>query len=199
MMTHTITISNVSIPSSNLLSFRTDMNYMQLNVFRKILMNGIKKWAPDTIEVFENNTCICDELLANRIGLIPIAIKLAEDCDCDEDVCNKCNFSINFKIETLQKNVTIYSHDISPLFMRGIPVALMYNSGVILSMKINCKKGTGNLHSKWSPGVTMSFIDHGGYFDVVLESGDETFFLTYFKSILQKFSNMTGARLEVKV
>lgn len=41
------------------------------NAIRRTLLDDLKRWAPDHIDVGKNTTCQTDEFIAHRIGLVP--------------------------------------------------------------------------------------------------------------------------------
>lgn len=47
-------------------------DYTFMNVIRRTIMNSTPCLAVDTIQIYENDSPIMDEILANRLGLLPI-------------------------------------------------------------------------------------------------------------------------------
>ena len=58
--------------------------------------------AIETVSIFKNDSKIFDEVLAHRLGLVPLetdieSIVLASECDCEDNDCPSCSVSTDFK------------------------------------------------------------------------------------------------------
>ena len=51
--------------------FRTDANYSILNAIRRSV-EEVPTLAIDEVEIFKNDSALYDEVLAHRIGLVPL-------------------------------------------------------------------------------------------------------------------------------
>jgi len=85
------------------------MDTSTMNALRRTLISGIPTLAFDDVEITKNNSVIADEMLAHRIGLVPLRcrniteFKEKSDCDCDgSGVCSKCGsvFSLHFRADS---------------------------------------------------------------------------------------------------
>lgn len=67
------------------------------NAIRRILLGEVPTAAIDVVEIKENRTVLADEMLANRLGLVPIRITrslvLKTECDCDS-YCHRCSVKL---------------------------------------------------------------------------------------------------------
>lgn len=77
---------------------------------RQILMSEIPIMAIDCVEIYRNTSILRDEILAQRLGLIPLTSSnidgwpLSRGCDCDcpelpSSKCLKCSVILNLKIK----------------------------------------------------------------------------------------------------
>jgi len=119
------------------------------NSLRRIIIGKIPTIVIDTVCIQKNDSAYCDEMICNRLGLIPLK---------REETETKTNYSI-----TLEENgpKTVYSRDI--IFPSGIsPV-----SGDIIIIKLNDKEtiklsgyteeGTALENAKWSASCGTSY------------------------------------------
>ncbi|KAI4291689.1 DNA-directed RNA polymerase II subunit RPB3 [Pancytospora philotis] len=64
------------------------------NTLRRILLSEVSVPAIDLVEIKENRTVLADEMLAHRLGLVPLRIGRrllpAAECDCDS-YCVNCS------------------------------------------------------------------------------------------------------------
>lgn len=76
------------------------------NALRRIIISEVPTMAIDKVEIEENTTCLHDEYIAHRCGLIPFISKSVDkfnyitNCQCN-DGCQKCTveFELNIKNE----------------------------------------------------------------------------------------------------
>ncbi len=77
---------------------------------RQILMSEIPIMAIDCVEIYRNTSILQDEILSQRLGLIPLTssniggLPFSRGCDCDcpeqqTSECLKCSVILNFKIK----------------------------------------------------------------------------------------------------
>jgi DNA-directed RNA polymerase subunit D len=121
------------------LSFTSDMNVSLANAIRRSVLE-IPVMAIDEVEIIKNDSALYDEILAHRVGLIPIKTE-------------KSSKEIKFKLkETGPK--TVYSTDLKPSVGTEfkIPVVILEKDQEI-EMVCEAKLGKGIDHIKHSPGL----------------------------------------------
>lgn len=90
------------------------------NCLRRIMIAEVPILAIDMVDIEENSSCLFDQFLAHRLGLIPIMSKrvhqfsYTRDCNC-EDTCEKC--SIPYELDVTNNNEDgsvkhVTSHDL---------------------------------------------------------------------------------------
>jgi len=132
------------------------------NALRRTMVSEVPIMTIDDIFYFDNSSLVPDELLAHRIGLVPLktdldAYVLPEDCNCNADLgCPKCRAVLTMDMEATDDNVTVYSGDlvsedasVAPASPR-IPLAKL-TPGQAIRFEAYAQLGQGKIHVKWSP------------------------------------------------
>lgn len=136
------------------LSFETDMPISLANAIRRSV-NDIPVLAVDSLEITKNDSALYDEIIAHRVGLIPLKnedLKLASECDCGkEEGCGKC--SIKLKLSMKGPGI-VYSTDLSPKenVIYKMPITMLNEEQEIEFVAI-AKMGIGKEHAKYLPGL----------------------------------------------
>lgn len=119
-----------------------------LNGLRRSIMNAVPTYAAETIAVYENSSIMPDEMLAHRIGLLPIRASEKK---------TKKGDSLKFALEK-EGPLTVYSGDIfsesgdAEIVDKQVPlVKLKKNQRV--KVEIEAIAGTGKEHAKWQPAL----------------------------------------------
>lgn len=155
-----------------------NVSSIMLNTLRRIMISDIPSIAIDKIELETNTSCMNDEFLAHRIGLIPIvceknvsSISYQKDCHCISG-CSLCNFEFLLEKENLDSDdlVGVYSSDFVPIFNTtsnfNVVSFPIFEKGILIcklakGQKIKLRgfaiKGCGKEHSKWTPVSCVSF------------------------------------------
>ncbi len=121
------------------LSFVTDMPTNLANAIRRSAIE-IPIMAIDEIDIVKNDSALYDEMLAHRIGLVPIK---------NEKGVKETKFKL---VETGPK--TVYSSDIKPSIGTDykIPLVILDNEQEV-EMVLDARFGKGIDHIKYSPGL----------------------------------------------
>ncbi len=74
--------------------------------------------AIEDVIIIENTSVLYDEVIAHRLGLIPLktdldTFVLPEECDCKSELgCSKCRASFTLEVESVDEPVMVYSSDL---------------------------------------------------------------------------------------
>ncbi|OKY78915.1 MAG: DNA-directed RNA polymerase subunit D [Candidatus Methanohalarchaeum thermophilum] len=140
-----------------------EANQAKANALRRTLISEVPSLAIEDVKVYENSSVLFDEILALRLGLIPLKtelneFKLPEECQCNGEGCSACQTTISLGGEG--ENI-LYSSDLQTgegieVPIKDIPIVkLVEGQEVILEAK--AQLGTGKKHSKWQPVVACSY------------------------------------------
>ncbi len=108
---------------------------------RRAIINHVPTFAVHKIVVLKNESVMSDEMLAQRIGLIPIYSSEIDDKE--------------HKLYIKKTGGTVYSRDIQEdglleVPLKNIPVVVLGDNKT-LELELNVKSGTGSQHIKYSP------------------------------------------------
>jgi DNA-directed RNA polymerase subunit D len=135
-----ITIQN-NDKEARKLSFTTDMPVFLANAIRRSVLE-IPVMAIDEVEIFKNDSALYDEIIAHRMGLIPIET-------------TKASKEVKFKLKEKGPK-TVYSSDLSPAIGTGFKLPIvMLDEGQEFEVVAEAKLGKGIDHIKHSPGLVF--------------------------------------------
>ncbi len=131
-----------------------------INTIRRVIVEEVPTMAIDEVEFFKNSSALYDEVLAHRLGLIPLttdlkSYNLQEECSCKGAGCAKCQVKLTLKSKG---PCTVYASDlkttdpkIKPVYPKTIIVKLL--NGQELEFEATAILGKGKEHMKWAPGL----------------------------------------------
>jgi len=117
--------------------------------------------AIEDVIMIENTSVLYDEVVAHRLGLIPLktdldAFVLPEDCDCKSELgCSKCRASFTLEAEAASEPVMVYASDLKaesevvPV-SGSIPIVKL-GPAQKLRLELYARLGRGIEHAKWQP------------------------------------------------
>lgn len=121
------------------ISFASDMSINLANAIRRSVLE-IPTLAIDEIEIMKNDSALFDEIIAHRLGLIPIKT-------------DKIGKAIKFKIKKTGPCI-VYSTDLSPKTGTDLKIPLtVLDKDQELVLNANAVLGIGLNHIKHSPGL----------------------------------------------
>ena len=137
------------------LIFSAEMEDSLANAIRRSV-NEIPVLAIDEVEIYKNDSALYDEIIANRLGLIPLKMEkgmnLKEDCTCKGKDCAKCTVQLKL---SKKGPCTVYSSDFKgkadPVFEK-MPVVILKEDQEI-EIVAYARLGKGVAHAKFSPGL----------------------------------------------
>lgn len=141
-----------------------------LNALRRIMLAEVPSMAIDEAVVIENSSMLHDEILAHRLGLIPLktdldTYNLPEECPCKSELgCNLCRVVLTLDVEATEGIKTVYSRDLVPEnpdikpVSDNIPIVKLAPDQKI-RLEAYARLGKGKAHAKWQP-VSMCAYKH---------------------------------------
>ena len=135
-----------------------------VNALRRAAYTDVPVMAIDYVEVFDNNTVLYDEIIAHRLGLIPLTSEAAlekygwpEECQNAELGDPRCYAVLRLEVETgPNEERMVYSGDLEPQdpdvrpVYTNMPIVIMAPDQR-LRMQAYARLGYGKEHAKWMP------------------------------------------------
>jgi DNA-directed RNA polymerase subunit D len=139
----------------------TGTNHAYANALRRAMIAEVPAMAIEDVIIIENTSVLYDEVLAHRLGLIPLktdldAYVLREDCDCHSELgCSKCTASFTLEAEATAEPIMVYSSDLKPEtdvtpVSGNIPIVKL-GASQRLRLELYARLGRGIEHAKWQP------------------------------------------------
>lgn len=135
-----------------------------MSAIRRIMLADLPKLAIEDVTVYENSSSMFDEIVAHRLGLLPIKTDLdlfvpRDQCTCGGEGCPSCT-----AIYTLTKEGAgmVYSGDLqaanpnAPLADLGVPIVKL-GPGQRLMLEATAVMGKGRDHAKWQPVTAVGY------------------------------------------
>ena len=128
------------------------------NTLRRISLVEVPVMAVSEVNFLKNNCALYDEIIAHRLGLIPLTTDLdsynmPEDCKCKGNGCASCQTVLTLDTKG---PCTVYASDltakdptIKPVYPKMPIVILLKNQG--LKLEATARLGRGKEHTKFSP------------------------------------------------
>jgi len=139
--------------------------------------------AIDEVVILENSSVMYDELLAHRLGLLPLKTDLEkyilpEQCDCRNPLgCSKCRVLLVLDAQARDKVLTVYSGDLVSEDKEIIPITdkipiVKLAPGQKVKLEAYAKLGRGKEHAKWQPvsASVLTETNKENEFDLYIES-----------------------------
>jgi DNA-directed RNA polymerase subunit D len=137
------------------------------NALRRAMISEVPTLAIDDVRIYDNTSALFDEMLAHRLGLIPIKTDLAtysarESCACGGAGCPSCSVTYTLSVEGPK---TVMSGDLIPQDPEAIPVhdnipVVKLTKGQKLVLEAHAVLNTGKEHAKWQPTVICGYKNY---------------------------------------
>uniref|UniRef100_A0A7J3UXJ2 DNA-directed RNA polymerase subunit Rpo3 n=2 Tax=Candidatus Methanosuratincola (ex Vanwonterghem et al. 2016) TaxID=1915412 RepID=A0A7J3UXJ2_9CREN len=130
-----------------------------INAIRRTVMADVAVPAVDKVFIAENSGVLYDEIIAHRIGLIPLkggeGLVHPSNCECGGKGCPRCEAILTLEVEAPEDAYTVYSGRLKPegsVFVANndIPIAVL-NKGQRIALEAHARLGSGREHAKWQP------------------------------------------------
>ncbi|HUH79216.1 MAG TPA: DNA-directed RNA polymerase subunit D [Methanoregula sp.] len=134
------------------------------NSFRRAMIGEVPTLAIEDVRIYDNTSALFDEMLAHRLGLIPIRTDLSsyrtqEACECGGAGCPACTVTFTLSAEGPK---TVMSSDLIPQDPKAIPVhenipVVKLTKGQKLVLEAKATLNTGRVHAKWQPTLVCGY------------------------------------------
>ena len=137
------------------------------NALRRTMLTRLPAMAIDEVLVLENTSVMYDEMLAHRMGLVPLvtdleSYNLPEECDCEGKGCSLCQCTLTLEKQAGDEEEIVYSRDLSSQDPKVVPalgeiplVKLAPNQRLIIEAYARLGRGVEN--AKFQPVSTVSY------------------------------------------
>jgi DNA-directed RNA polymerase subunit D len=140
------------------------------NALRRTMISELPCMAIDDLFIFDNSSVVNDEVLAHRIGLVPIKTDLdnyvlPEDCECQSELgCEKCRVVLTLDVEAETDTRTVASGDFVSVDPNVTPASpniplTKIAPGQAVRLEAYARLGQGKAHAKWQP-VSEAVYQH---------------------------------------
>ena len=179
-----------------------DTDVYFVNSLRRTMLSELPKLAIHDVIIYDNTSPLFDEIIAHRLGMIPLPTDLQllvykEDCKCKGKGCPSC--TVRYTLSKEGEGV-VYSGDLQPeneswaIKEDKIPIVeLSKNQRIILEVEANFGKGKD--HAKWQAVQAPSYK-----LEPTIETDkkrmDEV--KEFIKQLPKDLVEMNGNKLEIK-
>ncbi|HXX55377.1 MAG TPA: DNA-directed RNA polymerase subunit D [Methanoregula sp.] len=137
------------------------------NSFRRAMIGEVPTLAIEDVRIYDNTSALFDEMLAHRLGLIPIrtdltSYKTTEACECGGAGCPACTVTFTLSVEGPK---TVMSSDLIPQDPKATPVhenipIVKLTKGQKLVLEAKAVLSTGKVHAKWQATLVCGYKNH---------------------------------------
>jgi DNA-directed RNA polymerase subunit D len=139
-----------------------------VNALRRNVLAEVPCMAIDEVVIIENSSVLHDEVIAHRLGLIPLktdldSYNLPEECPCKSEFgCNLCRVTLTLDQEAKEGTITVYSGELASENPNIVPVSdkipiIKLTKGQKLKLEAYARLGKGKKHAKWQPVSTGAY------------------------------------------
>jgi DNA-directed RNA polymerase subunit D len=130
------------------------------NELRRIMMGEIPTMAIEWVDFVKNDSALNDEIVANRVGQIPLkfdrkSYNITRDCKCESKGCSLCQVKLTLKKKgpamVYSSDLRSRAKDIAPVFDKT-PIVELFD-GQDIEFEAIATLGFGKEHSKWQGAV----------------------------------------------
>ncbi|MBI4154013.1 DNA-directed RNA polymerase subunit D [Candidatus Woesearchaeota archaeon] len=134
-------------------------DHVYLNTLRRMIVNRVPSMAIDEITFIENGSALYDEMVAHRLGLIPLTTdlegyNLKESCKCKGNGCARCTVTLHLEKEgpciVYAEELKFADKAVKAVHPKMPIVKLL--AGQRMKIEATATLGYGKQHIKYAPG-----------------------------------------------
>ena len=138
-----------------------------MNALRRVIIAETPVMAIEEVVILENQSPLFDEIIAHRLGLVPLRTQLdqytlPEDCTCEGAGCHLCQAGFTMEVEAPEDGFIATTGDLKPQDPETVPVSdkipiakLAKEQRIVV--EAYARLGTGTDHAKWQPVSTLAY------------------------------------------
>jgi DNA-directed RNA polymerase subunit D len=137
------------------------------NAMRRAMIGEVPTLAIEDVRIYDNTSALFDEMLAHRLGLIPIKTDLSvystqDTCTCGGAGCPGCTATYTLSVEGPRM---VTSSDLIPQDPGAAPVydnipIVKLTKGQKLVIEARAILNAGKVHAKWQPTLVCGYKNH---------------------------------------
>lgn len=139
-----------------------------MNALRRIALAEVPSMAIAEVVMIENSSILQDEMIAHRLGLVPLKTdldnyNLPEECECKSEFgCGQCRVTLTLNAESNEGTRTVYSGELVSENPDIVPVTdkvplIKLAKGQKLKLEAYARLGKGKVHAKWQPVCVCAY------------------------------------------
>tara|TARA_Y100000310_G_scaffold117763_1_gene116492 strand:+ start:721 stop:1425 length:705 start_codon:yes stop_codon:yes gene_type:complete len=129
--------------TENKIIIETDIDFSLANAIRRSI-NEIPILAVDEVDIYKNDSALYDEILAHRIGLVPLK---------NQKLKEGKNVQFKLKVKGAKEGSIVLAGELGKdIIYPEIPLVLL-NDGQELELVVRANQGIGKEHAKYTPGL----------------------------------------------
>jgi DNA-directed RNA polymerase subunit D len=130
------------------------------NLVRRYIIEKVPTMAIETVEINDNSSALYDEVLAHRLGLIPLttdlkSYEMISKCKCGGEGCNRCTLKLTLKSDgpgiVYASEIKSKDPKVKPVYGKT-PIAKLLKDQCV-ELIATAVLGQGTDHTKFSPGL----------------------------------------------
>jgi DNA-directed RNA polymerase subunit D len=137
------------------------------NMLRRAMMSEVPTLAIEDVRIYDNTSVLFDEMLAHRLGLIPLRTDLDHyvpraECSCEGAGCPMCTATYTLSVEGPGM---VYSSDLIPQDPdaapadEDIPIVELFGDQKIV-LEAHAIVNTGKEHAKWQATTACGYKNY---------------------------------------
>lgn len=131
------------------------------NALRRVMISEVPCMAIEDVAILQNTSALFDEVIAHRLGLIPLKTPdkpyvVPEKCKCGGVGCSLCQVKLFIDVKAEEYDLMVYSGhlksedpEVVPAY-DNIPIVKLAK-GQSLVLEAYAQLGYGKNHAKWQP------------------------------------------------